>query len=50
MIVAEDVESDALAMLILNKHRAGIKVLNFLYVGHVCGGLVFIFDYHVSAY
>lgn len=35
-------ESDALAMLILNKHRAGIKVLNSL--------IVFVFYYHVSAY
>lgn len=26
-MVAEDVESDALAMLILNKHRAGLKVM-----------------------
>lgn len=27
-IVAEDVESDSLAMLILNKHRAGLKVIS----------------------
>lgn len=27
LIVAEDLESDALAMLALNKHRAGVKVI-----------------------
>lgn len=35
LIVAEDVERDALAMLILNKHHAGVKVINrplFIYL------------------
>jgi chaperonin GroEL (HSP60 family) len=37
LVVAEDVDSDALAMLILNKHRAGLKVINvfILIVGFV---------------
>lgn len=30
LVVAEDVESDPLAMLILNKHRAGLKVIALL--------------------
>lgn len=29
--MAEDVDSDALAMLILNKHHAGVKVITWLY-------------------
>lgn len=28
LIVAEDVESDVLAMLVLNKHQAGVKVID----------------------
>lgn len=27
LIVAEDIESDVLAMLAINKHRAGVKVI-----------------------
>ena len=30
--MAEDVDSDALAMLILNKHHAGLKVITQLFL------------------
>jgi len=31
LIVAEDIEGDALALLLLNKHRAGLKVGMLIY-------------------
>ena len=30
--MAEDVESDSLSMLVLNKHHAGLKVITWLYL------------------
>lgn len=38
LVVAEDLESDALAMLILNKHRAGVKVITSYFTVQIYRG------------
>lgn len=46
LIVAEEVESNALAMLILNKHHAGVKVIIwplFIYLYNIRWCIVLLF-------